>query len=144
MIPIVPTGAVGGKGLSELVQTTIDLSARKNKPFLRLSYGEEIDSKINTLEKLLAADHWDYPPRWLALKLVEGDPDLLKLVQKTLLDLPAAQPLANALQELQAEQEKLTLAIVNKRYELITRLTKAVYPAPKSTQLPLATALTKY
>lgn len=140
-IPIVPTVAVGGKGLSELVQTTIDLSARKNKPFLRLSYGEEIDSKINTLEKLLAADHWDYPPRWLALKLVEGDPDLLKLVQKTLLDLPAAQPLANALQELQAEQEKLTLAIVNKRYELITRLTKGSIIRPPKAPVTLSDRL---
>ncbi len=88
-VPVIPTVAVKGAGLTELVKAAVDtIKGKKTEP---IKYGAEIEERI---EKIMEANTVDtpYPNRWVALKLLEGDdeiegkvyeqqPDLKELVQ---------------------------------------------------------------
>lgn len=76
-IPVIQTVARVGKGTDELVRAVAKASAEEHSWLpLRLSYGPDVDPVLDTLEKAIedAALLTDlYPPRWTALKMVEGD-----------------------------------------------------------------------
>jgi len=69
-VPVVPTVAVKGVGLTELVKKSIEATNRdKAKP---ISFGLEIEEGINVIKSELDVDT-PYPDRWVAIKLLEGD-----------------------------------------------------------------------
>lgn len=79
-VPVVPTVARAGKGKSELLEAILVLAEEKRvwRPLV-FSYGLDIDNKIAEINDLLEAkgsDHLPYPGRWLALKVLEGDPQI--------------------------------------------------------------------
>jgi ferrous iron transport protein B len=77
-IPIVPTIGKYGKGMRRLLDNvirTVEGGASEQQP-VRVSYGHEVEDHIEELEKTinLTGDLKKfYPPRWLALGLIEGD-----------------------------------------------------------------------
>jgi ferrous iron transport protein B len=74
-IPVVPTSATKRRGLDELLDRAIAAAAHPARP--RIHYGPDLEAAIAELSAALdrepsfAAHAW--PPRWLALRLVEGD-----------------------------------------------------------------------
>ncbi len=84
-VPVVPTVARSGQGKAELMQATWQLIGAKEKTApLILSYGEDIDQALAELEDEIAAGLPDasYPARWLALKFLENDEQILEFCQK--------------------------------------------------------------
>lgn len=76
-IPIIPTIAVKGAGLTELVTAAVNsVKGKKTEP---IKYGAEIEERI---QKIMDANKVDtpYPSRWVALKLIEGDEEIEKTV----------------------------------------------------------------
>ena len=54
------------------------------QPFFRLDYGGKLEREIARLLALFEEIKFDsgrYPQRWLAIKLLEGDADILERVQ---------------------------------------------------------------
>jgi ferrous iron transport protein B len=69
-VPVVPTVAVKGAGLTELVKTAVKASKEERaKPIV---YGTEIEKYIKIIINELDVDT-PYPDRWVAIKLLEGD-----------------------------------------------------------------------
>jgi ferrous iron transport protein B len=78
-VPVVPTIAIRGKGIPALTDTITDLMQNHPVP-PALRYGKEIEERIGKIITLLAAVSTLYPVRWTAIKLLEGDPAIVKLV----------------------------------------------------------------
>lgn len=80
--PVVPMVASRNQGTEELLREIIKLTEGNtggSSPF-RLYYGQEIENDIARLEGIISKNHLSdkYPPRWLAIKLLEEDEEILK------------------------------------------------------------------
>ncbi|QQO10344.1 ferrous iron transport protein B [Breznakiella homolactica] len=75
-IPLVKTIGPKGTGTEALLDCIDEVSAGKHKSDRAVNYGEEIETKLENLEKLISADAGfvaKYPVRWLSVKLLEKD-----------------------------------------------------------------------
>ncbi|RLC72869.1 MAG: hypothetical protein DRI26_02075 [Chloroflexi bacterium] len=82
-IPIVPTVANRNRGTKELLEAIIAVAeGRAEVGEIQISYGKEIEDEIATLEKLLSTTSLalKYSPRWLAVKLLENDEEVIKKI----------------------------------------------------------------
>jgi ferrous iron transport protein B len=84
-IPVVPTIMKSGVGKKELMNAVEEVaSGRRALNPVRIDYGEmepfirEIESKLSSQSRLGVA----YPVRWIAIKLMEGDPEVRRMVEK--------------------------------------------------------------
>ncbi|MEM2866104.1 MAG: ferrous iron transport protein B [Candidatus Hadarchaeales archaeon] len=136
-VPVVPTVAVRGKGMHTLLERAVEVAEGRRKIRLRrFSYGREIERRVRTLLPLLEKAGTGYPPRWLALKLLEGDEEVRKLVGRTA---PGAVELARRysreLERLYGERASTLLSSC--RYGLAHRIanqTQRIHPAPTPTE----------
>ena len=85
-IPVVPTIGNKGRGKNELRQTIHSTYKDKQKVMpLRLDYGETLEPILMPLEKELSGDPRlmeHYSSRWLAVRLIEGDSEVQRLVRQ--------------------------------------------------------------
>ncbi len=85
-VPIVPTIARKGKGKKELMDTVAG-SFKETKPELfNISYGVDLDKALDESEKKIRDANFltdIYLPRWVALKYLENDEQIVKLGEKT-------------------------------------------------------------
>lgn len=83
--PIVFTVATKKKGMSELLEEVVKLTEDKtNLKESTVGYGKEIQEEITKLENVLITDRvlsQKYPSRWLAVKLLENDSEVIKKVK---------------------------------------------------------------
>ncbi|MGV1101071.1 ferrous iron transport protein B [Thiovibrio sp. JS02] len=81
-LPVVPIIARSGKGTAELISATLALAqSPKTREPLLISYGEDIDSALREMGERIAAASFlaeTYSPRWLALKYLEGDSQIME------------------------------------------------------------------
>ena len=75
-IPVIPTVAIQGKGIFELSDAILAATRTRPRPHL-IPYGKEVEDRIARIMELLPTGAGGYPPRWTAIKLLEGDPDAL-------------------------------------------------------------------
>jgi len=84
-VPVIPTVATTKEGMEELKDAIIEAARRERKP-PRIEYGREAEEVIAAVEEAVKKDVTlveRYPTRWLAIKLLEGDEEVLKLVEKS-------------------------------------------------------------
>jgi ferrous iron transport protein B len=85
--PIVFTVATKKIGINELLDEVINLVEKKTT--LRRTtpvYGKEVEEDIRKIEALLLKDKeliQKYPSRWLAVKLLEGDSEVIKKIKES-------------------------------------------------------------
>lgn len=80
-VPVVPMVASRNEGTVKLLQTIVDAVENKTQVAgLQLRYGREVESAIDTLTKVISGSQLchGYPPRWLAIKLLEEDEEITK------------------------------------------------------------------
>lgn len=81
-VPIIPTVGHKGKGLNELKEAIILVAHSKSKQKIsEIHYGQEIDKEISKIEELLLQNNAlakKYNARWLAVKLLENDNEVLE------------------------------------------------------------------
>lgn len=83
-VPVIPTVAVKGAGLTELVKAAVDaITVEKTEP---MKYGSEIEERIKGIMEANKVDT-PYPNRWVALKLLEGDEEILRKIYEKQPDL---------------------------------------------------------
>ncbi len=84
-VPVVETVARSGRGVDGLLQQSIDFAnSRKGEDWkpLVISYGADLDPVIADMEKLIEDEQFltdRYPSRWLALKYLESDEEIIEI-----------------------------------------------------------------
>jgi ferrous iron transport protein B len=125
--PVIELVASKRRGLRELVDSAAKLaehpeSFKPNRPVIRDKH-REVLAQIETL----VADRAPagYPPGWLALKLLEGDPDAAGLVRTKIPE--AWEPIHVIL----AEHDDAYLDIAGGRYDWVARMVRAAVVKPR-------------
>ena len=125
-VPIVPTAAKSGKGIHQLFDTVIRVY-EGNEPSVRhvhVSLGAQLETALSGIKDELKAHpavERHFSPRYLAIKLLEGDSE----VQHQMLALPDASHLLELRDKSVAEYEKsnpgldITAAIADEKYGFI-------------------------
>lgn len=87
--PVVPTVAIRGEGIHELIKTAIDVTqrCRHDAEKTTIKYGDEVESRIERLTRLIESEKikLEYLSRWVAIKLLENDPKIKKLVTASII-----------------------------------------------------------
>ncbi len=80
-VPVVFVVATRGEGIYELMGEAVNVALSKSKT-KHLKYRRELEENIEKLKQVIEKAHLSlqYPPRWLAIKLLEGDAEIVKLV----------------------------------------------------------------
>jgi len=78
-VPVIPTIAPKAVGIDNLLDKVVKIAKRKKKA-RPTRYGGEIEEKIREVTKLVEKVPIKYPPRWVAIKLLEGDEEIRKIV----------------------------------------------------------------
>lgn len=124
-ISIVPTIAYKARGLDDLIEKAIE-EIHKDKPgHIKFSYGEELEKEISAIEEKLKDIDFDYPKRWVAVKLLEGDSEI-----KNLKEIKKLKSLADRLFFLEDKSSAYELEIVDKRYSFIGNVLKDTLRRP--------------
>jgi len=134
-VPVVPLIASRNQGIDELLETIACIAEGSIKSEkLQFSYGHEIDEAIAELEETINAIPLSdkYPARWLAIKLLEDDEQIIKQFME-------AKP--NGEEILKAKENNLShlakvhrneagIVIADARYGFINGLMKEVLEKP--------------
>lgn len=79
--PVVPMVASRNQGTKELFKQIVDtFEGKTDMKKIKLYYGSELEEHINELETIISRDEklsHQFPPRWLAIKLLEEDKEVL-------------------------------------------------------------------
>lgn len=123
-VPVIPTVASRGTGLTELIDRVIELkesgSGRK-----WMKYGKEIESAIGKLSELIEGTGLPYPARWIAIKLIEKDKDVTALVQgKDTAIVEKALETCRNLEEIHGHDSAIVIA--DERSNLASRITREI------------------
>ncbi|MEL7669098.1 ferrous iron transport protein B [Methanobacterium sp.] len=122
-VPVVATVAVRGEGLHELMETAIEIAEKKENKAVTLEYGSEVENKIQELTNLIQSKNLDlgYPSRWVAIKLIENDPEIQKLVKSKSEEVTnLAYDLAEEIEDIHREPSFSVIA--SERYALANRI----------------------
>ena len=84
-IPVVLAVATRGEGLYELMGEAVNVALSKPKT-KTLKYRRDVEANIEKLQDIIEKANLslNYPTRWLAIKLLEGDTEIIKLVSAQL------------------------------------------------------------
>jgi ferrous iron transport protein B len=131
-VKAVPTVAVTGTGISELLSTAVDQACKENKTrAFKIVYGKEIEQRIQAIENLVVSKLFElseiYPSRWIAIKLLEKDSDINAKVAaisngQTMLELVGE--ITSELETVHGESAPVIMA--SERYALASKITKEV------------------
>lgn len=133
-VPVVPTVATEGEGLPELVAAIVKVATGQQQAHpAAVDYGLTVEGYIESLEADLAHLGIDGRRRWVALKLLEDDPQIVEAFQRgdltacclELGEKDASPPSPEALQALlrhavrlrEGTQPDAKVEIVRRRYE---------------------------
>lgn len=120
-VPIVPTVGHKAIGMDALLDATLAVAAHgASQRVAAIHYGPEVEEELEKLLPFIVADpHLSgrYPPRWLALKLLENDSDVRSIVRRGEL-LHAADVSMAHLERVFGEAPELVIA--DRRYGFIS------------------------
>ncbi len=152
--PVVETIARSGRGKRELLEVAIEeAKARKNvwTP-LKISYGHDIDLALDDMTEIITAKQFmtdRYPARWIALKYIENDREIIAQGQK---DAATAEQLLEITERIRHHcQKTLNLPpeaiIADYRYGLINSILKQniiIQEKPRQQRIEITTRLDRF
>ena len=134
-VPVTPTVASKNRGVDDMVQSMLALADDKSpRKEVTVSYGKEVEDEILTLSGLIeetGALTGDYRPRWLAVKLLEGDKVITEAVSQTAHGkriLAASEKSRNHIRDILDDEPETVIA--DRRYGFINGLVKEVVTRP--------------
>jgi ferrous iron transport protein B len=137
-VPVVPMVATRNEGVRELMDAVEAVVTGRfpyapRRPQIRENHREILD-EIETL--IVGAVPPQYPQTWTALKLLEGDREMTRLVQERLDDEGW-----QAVHALLLAHEDAVVAVASGRYDWIGRMTRAALVRPRAGRITLTERL---
>ncbi len=140
-LPVVPMVASKNQGIRELVEA-VDHLARNPDGYAPCRPGirEDHQAVLTQLQKIIAGQVPEpYPEDWVALKLLEGDQEITRMMRERLSPEKWEQVHAILM-----EHEDAVLAVASARYEWIGRMVRAALVRPTFGQVSLTDRLDRY
>lgn len=142
-VPIIKTSALKNRGINDLIEKAI--KTKKSLDKLQIVYGEEIDTEIENLSKVLESykSKLEFPVEWTALKLLENDQYIKDIVKN--LNAPSIFTQLE-LSNKRIEQKigfEAEMSVVDKRYFFITSVTQGNVKQPKEKKKTLTEKIDK-
>jgi ferrous iron transport protein B len=117
-IPVIQTVAHKREGIEELKEAIVQISPKK-ADFFEIDYDQDIEDQIEILQNAVALPV--YPSRWVAIKLLEGDAEILKRVMHSKAESMVLESQAKLERHLDYDLET---ALVERRYAFLSGLVK--------------------
>lgn len=143
-VPVVPTVAIQGKGLHDLINKAVEVGCQRHQHRHRhrrghqpstmenpgqntIGYSSELETKVQKLADLIESENLqlDYPSRWIAIKLLEGDTEITRQVAEGSEGLVrSSRTMAKEIEEMRNEP---TFAVIaSERYSSAHEITASV------------------
>lgn len=137
-IPVVPTVASKGKNIDELLDRIINIHQDKNNSYrsVSINYGPSVERDIKNLQILIDKNDTlkKYPSRYLALRLLENDAEVRKLLSGcSNYDEIVSEWQSRISQPEKENDERTGSVITDARFNFITGLLKRTYVLPAQT-----------
>lgn len=131
-VPVVPTIAVTGSGITELLEACVNVvKSSQKKAQSKLRYGKEVEEYMSKLSEVLKEKAptlaSKYSTRWLAIKLLEKDPHVVESVRRERFGqqiLALADAIIEHLEKMHGENSILIIA--SERYSVASRIASEV------------------
>ncbi len=125
-VPMIPTAARNGNGISELFDTVIAVFEGCDKAVrhVHINFGHDLENAVKQLTREIKADPTvdrHFSPRYLAIKLLEHDPEVETTIRKSETGdaiLASRSKLVKSLEQLSGDDISSTIA--NERYGFIS------------------------
>jgi ferrous iron transport protein B len=146
--PVVPTIASKAKGIERLLAAAVARAAMREPSCecsgsvaFEVDYGKDVEEAILALEDAAAERHIPmngYSPRWLSLKLLEGETDIVRRVERM--------PQSNGMLEVAKErirrletlyEDDVDIITADRRYGFVSGLGRQVIMEPASGRITL-------
>jgi ferrous iron transport protein B len=140
-VPVVPMVATKNVGVRELVETVDrvasgEIPCAPKPPQIRADHREVLDE----IERLIAGCvPPPYPRDWIALKLLEGDREITKMMQACL-----PEERWEAVHDVLRAHDDALVAVASGRYEWIGRMVRAAVTRPRPGQIGLTERLDRW
>jgi ferrous iron transport protein B len=137
-VPVVPMAASKGVGIGELQEAILQMSQHKlaytpKRPSILPAHKPVLDQLQSLIGSYVPPE---YPQDWVALKLLEGDEELSKLI-----DSRVPPEVSEKVHSLLYQHEDAILDIAGARYEWVARVIRAAVVEPKVSRIGLTTRL---
>lgn len=120
--PVISSVASRGSGLTSIIDKVIELKDVKRDHKIH-KYGKEIEKCIGDLTVMLKDIDLPYPVRWIAIKLLEKDRDITRIIRGKNPDiLEKAEKLADSLEEFHGHDSSIVIA--DERSHLASQITR--------------------
>jgi len=140
-VPVVPMVATKSVGVRELVETVGQVASGEipytpKPPQIRADHQEVLEE----IERLIVGCVPDpYPQEWVALKLLEGDREVTKMMEECL---PAGR--WEGVNDVLRAHDDALVAVASGRYEWIGRMVRAAVTRPRAGQISLTERLDRW
>ena len=140
-VPVVPMVAAKGEGVRELLEVIDDVVEGRipyspKPPQIRADHQEV----LNAIQGLIGGSvPKPYPEDWVALKLLEGDREITKLMQRSV-----AEDVWEQVYGILRDHDDALVAVAGGRYEWIGRMVRAAVTRPKAGQIGLTERLDRW
>jgi len=140
-VPVVPMVATRNVGVSELLDT-VDRMVRGEVPYtpkppqIRPDHREVLEEIEGLIEGCVPAP---YPQDWIALKLLEGDQEVTRMMQACL---PGER--WEAIHDVLRAHDDALVAVASGRYDWIGRMVRAAVTRPRAGQIGLTERLDRW
>jgi len=123
-IPVIPTVAIKGIGIFQLLEKAVEIIEKgRMAKHVEVKYGWEVEERIAKVTKMIGEIQFWYPPRYVAVKLLEDDEEIAREVNR--IDpqiVSTAKKLANEIENLHGHS--CSTVITSERYEAAGRITR--------------------
>lgn len=133
-VPVVATIAIRGEGLHELVEQAVEvadkskdveIAGKSTGKTVPIEYGAEVENRIQILSDYIESRkiELEYATRWVAIKLLENDPEIRGLMQSESVEVVRkAYQLAREIEDI--HQEPSFAVIAAERYAIANRISQ--------------------
>ncbi len=138
-VPMVPTMATAGKGITELLDTVIAVYENEDKRVrhIHINYGAVIEENLEALNNDMRLHRESltahFPPRYFALKLIENDREIRSMLEPAPHYEEWSRMARNAARNIeQALGEDVETALANQKYGFISGALKETFTAGRN------------